>query len=229
MKEGTNKCLFVAAYLSIFDEDGINALGFTKWKEALAYIGNSLGNYKASYIKNLRDEFDAITGNQRIGWVNRPPRKIIVEIYDQVKKIKFKVYTEDVKLLISGKELNVYEEDKVDIENVSTMLKEGKMHSFLSKRYERNPKARKICLDYYGYKCQICEFESKNVYGEIFKNKIHVHHIIPVADIKKDYIVDPIKDLIPVCPNCHMILHCKKDGYYTPEQVKLMLKENRAD
>jgi DNA-binding response OmpR family regulator len=30
-----------------------------------------------------------------------------------------------------------------------------------------------------------------------------------------DYIVNPEKDLIPVCPNCHMILHTKKaDGQY---------------
>jgi predicted HNH restriction endonuclease len=32
-----------------------------------------------------------------------------------------------------------------------------------------------------------------------------------------------VKDLIPVCPNCHMILHSKPGGFYTVEEVKNML------
>ncbi|HHO0788469.1 HNH endonuclease [Aeromonas allosaccharophila] len=44
-------------------------------------------------------------------------------------------------------------------------------------------------------------------YGELGKGFIHVHHMMPLSEIGEEYVVDPIKDLIPVCPNCHAMLH----------------------
>lgn len=44
-------------------------------------------------------------------------------------------------------------------------------------------------------------------------------HRTPLQFQNEEYEVDPILDLIPVCPNCHMVLHSKKDGVYTPEEV----------
>lgn len=73
--------------------------------------------------------------------------------------------------------------------------------------YERNPEARKKCLDKYGYICQVCEFNFEDKYGELGKDFIHVHHLVPLAEIKREYTLDPIKDLRPVCPNCHAMLH----------------------
>lgn len=48
-------------------------------------------------------------------------------------------------------------------------------------------------------------------------------HRKPLYEIKEDYVVDPIKDLVPVCPNCHMVIHSKKEGVFTIEEVKAML------
>lgn len=79
-------------------------------------------------------------------------------------------------------------------------------------RYERNPMARKECLRIYGYRCTVCGFDAGETYGPEFKNLIQVHHIVPIHTIGADYRVDPGKDLIPVCPNCHMILHTKVNG-----------------
>jgi len=73
--------------------------------------------------------------------------------------------------------------------------------------YERNPTARKKCIKHYGYQCAVCSFNFEKTYGAIGKNYIHVHHIIPIGKLKKEYEVDPIKDLIPICPNCHAIIH----------------------
>lgn len=78
--------------------------------------------------------------------------------------------------------------------------------------YERDPKAVKICKDYYMHRdgklvCQICKFDFGTVYGMEYANKVHIHHIKPISEIGEEYEVDPIKDLIPVCPNCHLVLH----------------------
>ena len=61
----------------------------------------------------------------------------------------------------------------------------------------------------------ICRFDAETVYGKEFAGKIEVHHIVPISEIGTDYKVDPETDLIPVCPNCHAILHTKmQDGNY---------------
>jgi 5-methylcytosine-specific restriction protein A len=40
---------------------------------------------------------------------------------------------------------------------------------------------------------------------------IHVHHLRELASIGKEYEVDPILELRPVCPNCHAILHADRE------------------
>lgn len=104
------------------------------------------------------------------------------------------------------------------------LLIEGGMKDILTNKYERNITARKKCIAFYGTACQICGFDFGANYGPEYSGKIHVHHKIPLYTIKNNYVVDPIKDLIPVCPNCHLILHSKPDGFYTVEEVKEMLE-----
>ncbi|MEJ9232244.1 HNH endonuclease [Peribacillus butanolivorans] len=99
-------------------------------------------------------------------------------------------------------------------EQVSETLEEGKRKTVRVNVYERNPIARKQCMDHYGAQCQVCDLNFENTYGEVGKDFIHVHHIIPLHEIQQGYIVDPIKDLIPVCPNCHAMLHRKENGLY---------------
>ena len=83
--------------------------------------------------------------------------------------------------------------------------------------YERNPKARKICLKHYGYSCVICSFNFEKRYGKNGKGIIHVHHLVPLSKVKRSYEVDPIKDLRPVCPNCHAFIHSKAFPYSIDE------------
>ena len=93
-------------------------------------------------------------------------------------------------------------------------------------KYERNREARLLCIKHYGAKCAVCGFDFGEVYGSNFEGMIEVHHKIPLYEIKEDYIVDPINDLIPVCPNCHAALHSKKDGFYTVEELKELFSKN---
>ena len=89
-------------------------------------------------------------------------------------------------------------------------LTEGATKSIRVNIYERNPLARKKCLDHYGAKCIVCEFDFEKRYGEIGKGFIHIHHVFDISQIGKEYEVDYTKDLVPVCPNCHAMLHKQK-------------------
>ena len=64
------------------------------------------------------------------------------------------------------------------------------------------------------------DFES--LYGEIGRGFIHVHHLVPISSIGESYDVNPATDPVPVCPNCHNMLH-KKEPPYTIEELKKML------
>jgi 5-methylcytosine-specific restriction protein A len=104
-------------------------------------------------------------------------------------------------------------------------LVEGAKFQLTVNAYERNPQARSECLEHFGYACQGCRFCFADAYGEIGRNYIHVHHLIPLAEIGHEYVVDPINDLIPVCPNCHAIIHRAKP-MLTMEQLRNCLKSS---
>ena len=106
--------------------------------------------------------------------------------------------------------------------NSSIRLYEGEKKRITVNAYERNPEARRKCIEYHGANCKVCNFDFEDVYGEHGKGFIHVHHTIPLASIRKGYTVDPHKDLVPVCPNCHAMLH-RGDKTLTVKQLRRML------
>ena len=65
------------------------------------------------------------------------------------------------------------------------------------------------------------------LYGEIAKGFIHIHHLIPLSDIKENYSLDPQKDLIPVCPNCHAMFH-RRNPPFSPEELKSIIEYHAA-
>lgn len=102
---------------------------------------------------------------------------------------------------------------------------EGALNQIIQTRYERNPHARAACISHYGYSCSVCQLNFEKRFGKIGKDFIHVHHLTQISMIKKKYVVDPIKDLRPVCPNCHAMLHRQKIPL-TIEELKTILTEN---
>lgn len=102
---------------------------------------------------------------------------------------------------------------------------EGGVRTIRVNRYERDPQARKACLDFHGPICQACGVDLRAIYGpELGARAVHVHHIRPMATRGgKQYTLDPKKDLVPLCPNCHNVIH-KTDPVLTPRQfVKQIL------
>lgn len=93
---------------------------------------------------------------------------------------------------------------------------EGAVSRIETNRYERDPEARRICLAFHGTSCAACTFSFEVRYGDIGKDYIHVHHVVPVSQLGSDYRLDPIADLVPLCANCHAMAH---RGVGTPRTV----------
>ena len=93
-----------------------------------------------------------------------------------------------------------------EVQNSSALL-EGSITSVVVNSFERNAVAREACIKHYGYRCAVCSFKFDDMYGSLGRDFIHVHHLVELSTIRTEYNVDPIRDLRPVCANCHAMLH----------------------
>ncbi|MDZ4818839.1 MAG: HNH endonuclease [Planctomycetota bacterium] len=73
--------------------------------------------------------------------------------------------------------------------------------------YERDLKLRAACLEIHGHDCAICGFNFGKAYGPLGEGFIHVHHVAALSERNRATKTDPKKDLMPVCPNCHAMIH----------------------
>lgn len=115
--------------------------------------------------------------------------------------------------------------DEVDS---SEIFREGAVRKISVNAYERDPKARQKCIDYYGLSCSVCGFNFGKVFGQLGEGFIHVHHLRPISEIGEEYEIDPVKDLRPVCPNCHAMIH-RNPLPLSIEEVKKLLKTSNCD
>jgi 5-methylcytosine-specific restriction protein A len=87
---------------------------------------------------------------------------------------------------------------------------EGKTKTVTYRTYDRSPEARQACIEHYGYLCSVCGFSFEEAFGDLGKSYIEVHHLRQIADVGKEYEINPVTDLRPICANCHRMLHKKR-------------------
>lgn len=111
----------------------------------------------------------------------------------------------------------------------STEDEEGKHVTKETTVIQRNQSARKKCIEHYGCKCAACGIVMKDIYGEIGENFIEVHHLNPIHLFDDQHVVDYKEDLIPLCPNCHAMIHKLEDpGDINTLQKIINCQENNA-
>ena len=114
-------------------------------------------------------------------------------------------------------------------EQVITGEMEGACSTQTIKKYERSRINRVVCLEIHGSSCCICKVNFGEKYGVLGEGFIHVHHIIPLSEMGEEYSLDPSKDLIPVCPNCHAMLHRKQPAILPDELKRIIEYSNRSN
>jgi len=123
--------------------------------------------------------------------------------------------------------LRSYDRDSLEFEPDSIEpAVEGARRLVYVNAYERSRKARDACKHIHGSACAACGLDFGRVYGPSHKGFIHVHHLRPISEIGEEYVVDPVADLIPVCPNCHAVIHSASPPL-TVDEVRELLKTNK--
>jgi len=79
------------------------------------------------------------------------------------------------------------------------------------KSIERNSRLSKAAKEYHGYVCQICGFDFEKEYGELGKEYIEAHHLVPISELPQGQVtqLSPVDDFAVLCANCHRMIHRK--------------------
>ncbi len=188
---------------------------------------------KKFYVKPLSKEIDCDIGfvngltTPLLGNLFNPPNSIDPDTKEKawVNKDDYKAL--DILLETIDSYLGVSSYFPENIDNDGGLF-EGLKSRITVNRYERNIIARRKCIEHHGISCKVCGFDFFKVYGEIGKDYIHVHHLTPLHTINENYKIDYVNDLIPVCPNCHAMLHRKVDNVdYNIEELRYEILRQR--
>ncbi|CAM4081218.1 HNH endonuclease [Bacillus manliponensis] len=121
--------------------------------------------------------------------------------------------------------------DKIVEEDITSELAqedsfytEGAATVYYGTRYERDVRNRSMAIEIHGCSCVVCGFDFEKVYGERGKGFIEVHHVKPLSMLESVVEINPKEDLVPVCSNCHRMIHRKKDEILTVEELRAIIQ-----
>lgn len=195
--------IILCAYAAIYDSSDFGGIGVIQrlQSRSLSSIKLKIQNIVAMLDEeglNRNNRESALTGLPK-GERGRRTNWDIVESYITLSRHHF---LQECLAIIENHE-------RPDSENLALgkIHVEGAVRQIVVNAYERDIKARERCIDHYKARCWVCRFDFEEFYGPEAKGFIHVHHLKPLSEIAKEYKVDPIADLRPLCPNCHAFVH----------------------
>jgi len=222
-----NEKISICAYfISKFDMRAVRHLGYQTRIEAMDNISKLFGTDNYNYLKRRRDEFDALTGSHRRGGANRPPRPSVKKMHEDLNPLTFEQLARRVKGIIDDIMIGSDNELECNIYEVfNHSAPEGRKKEIYTTKYERNITNRHECIRFHGTACKSCGFDFLKVYGLWGEGFIEVHHIKPLYCLNEEIVVNPQTDLVPVCSNCHRMIHRKKNQILTVEELKIKMQE----
>ena len=81
------------------------------------------------------------------------------------------------------------------------------------------------CLKTYSANCAACGFNFQDFYGDFAAGFIEIHHLLPLhMEENNRRETNYMTDLIPLCSNCHSVVHRKQDSVISLEELVKMIK-----
>jgi 5-methylcytosine-specific restriction endonuclease McrA len=209
-----------------------------KWDEAYDLFFLKLGNGRdlatfRNSLRNTRDEFDYFLPEvtTRIGHKKKNLPPLRESVLNQMEdKSRDDVWSYVSQFARDFQELDISSDlDAMDFSNSDSVAtsKEGRTKFRISRTRERDPRLRKKAIEIHGLNCKACDFNFGEVYGEWGEGFIEIHHSTPISDYSDEGSeTNPTEDLIPLCSNCHRMVHRKRDKLLSLEELKAMINRN---
>ncbi|WP_299948311.1 HNH endonuclease [uncultured Microbulbifer sp.] len=180
-------------------------IDFTPFKEAVL-------------AKNENGYLEAIPESKKSNYWRYGVRVIDQATYDRI------ISHADLNQISEPKQIYSPDVELNDTENTLESSSEGKASTRFVTTYERDPKYRKQAIAIHGASCAACDFNFGEFYGEYAEGYIHIHHITPVSEFESPRKIDPETDLIPLCANCHSVVHRRKGKTLSISELEVLLK-----
>lgn len=220
-------------------------LGTDNWQRAYAAFFDQLGAGRAlrafhNSLKASRDQFDSHVDSGRRGWlVNGQPKplpeldaKVLEEWRSRSNNElweKVRAWVDSDIATVPASILSDLEAETEDDEEQVFVGREGKLKVVVSRRRERSPKLRTAALRLHGYRCQVCEFDFGEFYGDWGEGFAEVHHMQELGTTDIDGVdTKPATDLAVLCSNCHRMVHRKPKRALTLAELRDIVQSVRA-
>jgi hypothetical protein len=124
-------------------------------------------------------------------------------------------------LALAFQEIVQTDDSALTTNSLAEGIAEGERHRRESTFFKRNPSLRALAIEHHGTKCFACGFDFRERYGSIGEGFIEIHHLNPFAE-RHDSVfgkatLTTLADLIPICANCHRMVHRRRPAYSLDE------------
>lgn len=103
---------------------------------------------------------------------------------------------------------------------------EGRKRLIQHISYERSRRNRARAIKIHGISCLACGFNFNEAYGPDFaRDFIEVHHVQSITE-QSDTIIDPERDLIPLCSNCHSMAHRERGRILSLQDLRVLVSRS---
>ena len=123
---------------------------------------------------------------------------------------EYEIHTDEPRTIVA--------EDGQEAKVISTIYLEGEAgESQPTEWRKRNMLLRQACIDHYKrlhggrLVCECCGFDFTKAY-DIDDEYIEVHHLHPFSQTEGEHEVNAVTDLVPLCANCHRMIHHGQGG-----------------
>lgn len=123
---------------------------------------------------------------------------------------------------------------RITIYDENMFISEGKIEKKEIKNRTRSKALRDAALAFYSVngviKCDVCGFSYEEKYGELGKGYIEIHHEKPICEYgtngSAEFISEAIKNVKPLCANCHRMIHRNPLKPLTISDLKSIIKSS---
>lgn len=227
---------FHKAMLKIYDESKVIGYTPSKFRQMVTNEGGLNTAKKLINSKQLSDGFAELAHLNRL---DLTVEALVLKKENRILFTESELETARERLTQLGFFLEIEDDEHDDllliVENDLEALRieegneiEGAKKAYLVNKYERDSKNRKKAIKTHGLNCYACGFNFEEVYGERGKEFIEIHHIKPLSTLEKAIEINPETDLVPLCANCHRMVHRRKDNYLSVEELKELIQKYKS-
>lgn len=178
-------------------------------------------NLKSHRENNNMDEYTEITSTGKYILTDKGNQLLLDNLEEVEYLFSNKFAYEDIIAIITDVDIAIGKKKKVVIYSEEDMISEGSATITESVKRKRSQKLRDAAIDYYQDSdgklfCTVCRFCFEDCYGSTGKGFIEIHHEKPIYQYSSGgfecFIKEAIKNVKPICSNCHRMIHrdCKK-------------------